>query len=153
MTFTSLGCYPDSRNFLLWFPTPTLEKMIKVRPLAVSYGWTVLKQNQSQVPPPPPCSKTANDSLKMSVWHAVVAQENPECYLRPCCYKTKLAFQLTNPPLCIVKPWRNNKSTRPMYNLTSRALNLPQTITGLCKPHNATSNLLLHPVLKLQTIP
>ena len=72
-------------KFLLWFPTPTLEKMIQIRLIAVSCVRTVLKQNKIQVSRRPSCLKTTKGSLQNVSLHAFVAPENPVCYLRPCC--------------------------------------------------------------------
>ena len=48
------------------FPTPTLQKMISIRSLAVSYVRTVLKQNKSQMFRLPSCRKTIKVSLHVT---------------------------------------------------------------------------------------
>jgi hypothetical protein len=70
-----------STDFLI----PTLQKMIQISLLAVSYVRTTMKQNKSQESRRPSCRKTTKVPYKVSVGHASFAPENPECYLRPCC--------------------------------------------------------------------
>jgi hypothetical protein len=87
-----------------------------------------VKQNKSQVSLHPSCRKTTKVPCKMSVGHASVTAENPECYLRPL-LKNQTSFETDLFPSIIVTPWRTHKSTRgPMCNPTPRALNQPQTV-------------------------
>jgi hypothetical protein len=58
-----------------------LDKMIYLRPLAVSYGWTVLNITKLKCLIIHPVIKLQKDPYIMSVGHASVAPENPEYYL------------------------------------------------------------------------
>jgi len=68
-----------------WGVLLTFEKMIQIRLLAVSYVRTVLRTEQKSNVSSSILSKLPMVPYKMSVGHASVARENPECYLRLCC--------------------------------------------------------------------
>jgi len=60
---------------------PTLEKMIYIRPPAVSYGWSVLNRTKVNCLVIHPVTKLQKGPYKTSVGNASVAPGNPECYL------------------------------------------------------------------------
>ena len=59
------------------FLTPTLEKMIQISLLAVSYVRTVLKPNKSQVSRHPSCRKSTIGSLQNVSWTRFLRSSKP----------------------------------------------------------------------------
>jgi hypothetical protein len=113
--------------------------MIQKRPLAVSYVLTVLKQNKSQVSHRPTCSKATKGSLQIVSWTHFHHSRKPRVLFTTLLLESQTSLQTGWFPSIIVTPWRSHKSMQgPMYNLTTRVLNLPQTVTYLL------------PILKIQ---
>ena len=80
---------------------------IYIRPLAVSYGWTILNRTKVKCLVVHPILNLQNGPYKMSVGHAYIAPESPKCYLGPCCDKVKLAFKLSNSSPILATLWRS----------------------------------------------
>jgi len=59
------------------FLNPTLEKMIQISLLAVSYVRTALKQNTGQVTCRPSCPKSTKGSLQSASWTRFLRSRNP----------------------------------------------------------------------------
>ena len=86
---------PSSSSYGWTILNRTKDDIHVYKPSSSSYGWTILNRTKVKCLIHP-VVKLQKGHYKMSVGHASIAPENPECYLRPCCLKVKLTFKLTN---------------------------------------------------------
>jgi len=122
------------------FLTPTLEKTIQISLLAVSYVWTIVKQNKSQVSRRPSCPKTTKGSLQSVSWTCFLRSRKPWVLFMTLLLESQTSHQNDQFPPSYNETLEDSYSMRgPMYNLTSRESNLTQRLQAIAEIKTLTT--------------